>query len=41
MQTKKLYRWRLTHIPSLLTRRHWYRWISGEVDPRIWVVLYS
>jgi hypothetical protein len=40
-QKKKLYRWRLTHLPSLLTRRHWYRWISGKVDPRIWVVLDS
>jgi hypothetical protein len=39
--TKKLDRWRLTHLPSLLTRRHWYCWISGEVDPRVWVVLNS
>jgi hypothetical protein len=36
---KKQYRWRLTHLPSLLTRRHWHRWISGEVNPRVWVVL--
>ena len=27
---KKQYRWRLTHLPSLLTRRHWHSWISGE-----------
>ena len=34
-----MYRWRLTHLPSLLTRRHWYRWISGKIDPCIWVIL--
>jgi hypothetical protein len=39
IQTKKLYRRRLTHLPSLLTRRHWYRWISGKVNPYVWVVL--
>jgi hypothetical protein len=39
MQTKKQYRWRLTYLPSLLTRRHWHSWISGEVNPRVWVVL--
>jgi hypothetical protein len=39
MQTKKLDRWRLTHLPSLLTRRQWYRWISGKVDPCIWIIL--
>jgi hypothetical protein len=41
MQTKKNCRWRLTHLPSLLTERHWYHWIFGEVNPRIWVVLNS
>jgi hypothetical protein len=41
MQTKKLYRWRLTHLPSLLARWHWYRWISGKIDSRVWVVLDS
>jgi hypothetical protein len=25
---KKLQRWRLTHLPSLLTRRYWYLWVS-------------
>jgi hypothetical protein len=38
---KKLQRWRLTHLPSLLTRRHGYLWISREVYTRIWVVLDS
>jgi hypothetical protein len=36
---KKQYRWRLTYLPSLLTRRQWHLWISGEVNPRVWVVL--
>jgi hypothetical protein len=37
--TKKLQRWRLTHLPSLLTRRHGYLKISRKVYPFIWVVL--
>ena len=41
MQTKKLDRWRLTHLPSLLTTRHWYRRISVKIDPCIWVILDS
>jgi hypothetical protein len=40
-ENKKLHRWRLTHLPSLLTRRHGYLWISRKVYPRIWVVLDS
>jgi hypothetical protein len=36
---KKLQRWRLTHLPSLLTRRHGYLWIPRKVYPCIWVVL--
>lgn len=29
------------HLPSLLTRRHGYRWISGKIYPCIWVILDS
>jgi hypothetical protein len=36
---KKLQRWRLTHLPSLLTRRHGYLRISRKVYPCIWVIL--
>jgi hypothetical protein len=36
---KKLQRWRLTHLPSLLTRRHGYLRISRKVYPFIWVIL--
>ena len=36
---KKLQRWRLTHLPSLLTRRHGYLKISRKIYPCIWVIL--
>jgi hypothetical protein len=36
---KKLQRWRLTHLPSLLTRRHGYLRISRKIYPCIWVIL--
>jgi hypothetical protein len=40
-QTKKLQRMGLIHLPSLLTKRHGYLWISREVYPCIRVVLDS
>ena len=41
MQTKKLQRWRLTHLLSLLTKRYWYLRISREINPGIGVILYN
>jgi hypothetical protein len=36
---QKLYRRRLTYLCSHIARWHWHRWISGEIDPCIRVVL--
>jgi hypothetical protein len=36
---KKQYGKRLTHLSLHLAGRHWHLWISGEINPCVWIIL--